>query len=352
MWDAEIQKQKLLTELAELWLLDKNKKLNYSFPPFNIAVISSQNSEWLRDFESILHNAKLNYDIDYYYSNIHGDRSIPDIINAIKSIIFSNEEYKKTNNIDITWKQNKYDFIAFIRWWGWVEWLNWANSPEIVKLVANIDIPIITAIWHTSDKSILDMISKYPCKTPSEWAKIIIDIFEKYKSSLYDYRKNIQSILRFMAVRLKNENKMIYINIINNIKNSTQLLKNELQRNNKEINSLIHLKVIYYKSAFLEFKMIQEMINQVVYKYKKDLQFIKYQIDIWIKTQTKNIKTELNSSYNIIKQHNYERVLKKWYSLTFDKDNKVVNKLEIWWEYLLKNNSWEYSIVVKESLLP
>ena len=368
LWDALLQKQKIIEELWKLNLLTKNKNLKYSFPPFNIALISSENSEWLKDFVAILNNEKVNYSILPFYTNIHGDKSIPDILKSINSIIKENNIYRE-NNLDWNNKENKFDFIAIVRWWGGSEWMNWANNIDIVKLLANVDIPIITAIWHTSDNSLLDMIAKFPCKTPSEWAKIIINIFEKYHDSINDYNERINSKIIFKILQLKSDLKQIFTNIDNQVNSKIIKLDNELNINYKSITSNIKEIWYFYKTENIKyyqfintniqskkhlyqvnlnkFYFIFNQISTLVDKESKELDLINYKISSLLKSQINNLKNNLNQSYKIIQQNDYKIVLNRGYSLVLDENNKVAKQLDIWWEYLLKTKYWDYNIKVK-----
>jgi exonuclease VII large subunit len=191
------------------------------------------------------------------------------------------------------------------------------------------------------------MISKYHCKTPSEWAKIIIDIYDKYKNNLYDIKENIDNCIKISVLKLDWKNKQTYALINNFVSNKLKSIENELQRNILNISSLLQKKSFYYKSELQKYGFISDVIMAKSIYYKQDLDFMKYKIDNWISNQLVNIRQKLWEYYKIIQQHNYNTVLKKWYSLTLDlKTKKVINKLDIWWNYLLKNDYWDYEIEV------
>jgi len=346
LWDALVQKQKIIEELEKLNLLTKNKNLKYSYPPFNIAIISSENSEWLRDFISILNNEKVNYSISPFYSNIHWDKSIPDILKSINSIIKENNIYRK-NNLDWESKENKFDFIAIVRWWGGSEWMNWANNADIVKLLANVDIPIITAIWHTSDNSLLDLIAKFPCKTPSEWAKIIINIYEKYHNTIKDYTIQINWKIELKILQLKADLKQCFNNIDNLIKWKIVRLDTELNRNYQSINTNILSKKHVYQVGLNNYFNIFNNIKLLINKNSEELNLLDYKIKSLLKLQITNLKNNLNQTYKIIQQNNYETVLNRGYSLVLDEKNKVTKELKVGSEYFLKTKDWEYEILVK-----
>lgn len=66
-----------------------------------------------------------------------------------------------------------------------------------------------------------------------------------------------------------------------------------------------------------------------------------------LKLQITNLKNNLNQTYKIIQQNNYETVLNRGYSLVLDEKNKVTKELKVGSEYFLKTKDWEYEILVK-----
>jgi len=65
--------------------------------------------------------------------------------------------------------------------------MNWTNDYDLSKFICELDIPVMSAVGHTIDKNIIDLISKYDCKTPSEAASILINIYREYDDELLEY---------------------------------------------------------------------------------------------------------------------------------------------------------------------
>ncbi len=346
LWNAVIQKQKNIDELKKQWIFDKNKNLHYSYPTFHIAVISSSNSEWLRDFEAILNDEKINYKITYFYTTIHWDKSLPSIINAIKLIQKENNDYI-INNSKLDWKQTKFDFIAFIRWWWGSEGMNWANDLTLTKEAIDTNIPIITGIWHTSDHTLLDIIAKYPCKTPSEWAKIIIDINKKYLEAINAHLNKIWYGIKNHYLIISNQSTNLYNSINSLIKLIHYSYKDNAYKVNINIEKSIHDKLYFYKISLEKFKNINSKIQHILINDLNELWSIYSKIKLLNDYKINNIKSELKNLYTLIKQNDYSSVIKKWYSLLLDSNNKTPNKINKWNDYLLKHRSWEYEIYVK-----
>lgn len=166
--------QFIKNQLLQLGVYDNNKNLPLPILPFNIAIISSQNSQWLTDFLTILNKSWYRYSYELYDTPIHWNDAKEKVYESLRQI------YSDSKN----WK--KIDFVAIIRWWWGSSWIVWQNDFNIAKAICMINIPVIIAVWHTSDRYILDDIAKISAKTPSDAAYLLIQIIENYVIELKD----------------------------------------------------------------------------------------------------------------------------------------------------------------------
>lgn len=174
LWQFQTNLQNIRKELKSLGIFENNKNLPLPFPPFHIAIISSQNSQWLEDFLTILNNSQYKFEYSLYETPIHWNDAKESVYQSLKKIYIDEKDWKKI------------DLVAIVRWWGWSSWIIWQNDINIAKAICNLWIPLILAIWHTSDKYILDEIVRISAKTPSDAAYTIINILEWYSIELKD----------------------------------------------------------------------------------------------------------------------------------------------------------------------
>ena len=289
IWSLEKKKWEDVEYLKNKEVFELNHKTHIWEPSFNIAVISWEKSEWFRDFQTILNESGFVYNLDLFPSLVNGEKASLEVLEQLKNI-----QNKISNGTE-------YNAIAVIRWgWG-SEWMNWTNDRELCEYVCNMSIPIISAVGHTVDQSILDMVAKYDCKTPSEAAQIIIDIYEDYSDNLsaeYDYIKNT-------------------------IDDTFQKYALELQTLSKEIPFHIGKKVQIYKME-LAWLIIEKKIH--------------YQLQY--------ANQSLQNLYKNISSNNPEKILGKWYSLVLDEKWKTVKMLDIWKKYKLLRTEGEYEVEV------
>ena len=95
----------------------------------------------------------------------------------------------------LTSLDQKYDSIVITRGGGSFEDLFGFSQPELVEAIHNFDQPVISAIGHQVDTSLLDLVADCCCPTPSLAAQYIIDINKKFISELEVVRDELRDIL-------------------------------------------------------------------------------------------------------------------------------------------------------------
>ena len=143
----------------------------------SILLITSEQGAAIQDFIYALENN--NSKLDYKIIDVPVQGS-----NCPKVII------DKLNSID----QN-YDSIVITRGGGSFEDLFGFSKPELVEAVHNFNQPVISAIGHQVDTSLLDLVADCCCPTPSLAAQYMIDINKKFISELEVVRDELRDIL-------------------------------------------------------------------------------------------------------------------------------------------------------------
>ena len=293
VWWLEKQKKENIAELKNMWIFYNNKSKEIWFPTIHIAVITWQKSEWFRDFETILEQSGYKYKLTVFNSLVNWEKASREV----------NKQLQIINNKLDDWKQ--FNLVAIIRWWGWSEWMNWTNDLNLCEEVCEMSIPVMSAVWHTVDQSILDMVSKYNCKTPSEAAQILIDIYDEFNENINSEYYYIQNSISDFSEKYKTELNFISKNLPLQISNRIRTYKQQLSNLNID-------KKIKYHSMLL--------INKLEIIYSK------------------------------IESNNPDKILDKWYNLLYNTKWKIVSNINIWEEYVLKNKKDSYLIEIKDKI--
>lgn len=230
----------------------------------NVGLVTSKDGAAIVDFLAMI-NSKAN-DIHIYLApvKVQGNDAADLISNAI-------------NNLD---KLN-LDVIVITRGGGSNEDLSSFNDRKIIKSVFNAKTPIISAIGHNIDTTLIDYTSDLSLQTPTEAGSFLIE-------SYIDYEKNLRNSFKHA--------KFVIDNMLDFRKLSLNLLEtriNKLSPNsliNEKSNSLEKLSHIIDKTIKNTIDYNRSKLNNLSYKFdilEKILEIRKKEIEILL--QDKNI---------------------------------------------------------------
>jgi exodeoxyribonuclease VII large subunit len=172
VWQFEKYKQDTIKILQELGIIDHNRKIQLGFPPYHIAIISSPTSEGLKDFMTILDESGYRVSTTLYPTMIHGNDAKLQVYQTLKTLYQSIQSWQKI------------DLVAIIRGgWG-SHGIMRQNDLNIAKGICYLQVPVMIAIWHTSDQFLLHQLCRFPAKTPSDGAHMIVSMIWQYDSQV------------------------------------------------------------------------------------------------------------------------------------------------------------------------
>ncbi|MCL2587307.1 MAG: exodeoxyribonuclease VII large subunit [Firmicutes bacterium] len=177
-------KEKLQSE----GLFDEGKKRSLPQDPKRIGVITSKQGAVIHDIINVAHRRNPSVDIVLFPVQVQGtgaDKTIADAIGRFTNV----------------------DLIIVARGGGSTEDLSAFNSELVARAVFECQIPIISAIGHETDWTLIDFVADLRAPTPSAAAEVCIPIF-------VDQRQKILQTWNFLNLNI--------LNRLNNISNSVK----------------------------------------------------------------------------------------------------------------------------------
>jgi len=251
---------------AEGYFNDEHKK-PIPFIPNKIGIITSPTGAVIMD---IINRVKDRYPTHLliYPISVQGNKSAGEIIEGI-------EFFNKKINVDT---------IIIARGGGGVEDLLSFNDENVVKATFASKIPIISAIGHETDFTLLDFVADYRASTPTAAAERAVPEKNNLIAKIFALHKQLISSFNLF---LKEKDKDIYqlaksLNI-NNLKNFIREKKDKIKSYEKSFSNLLKDKFKYYQlnlnnifsrlnsldtNKILKrgFSIIRDMNNNVIYK--------------------------------------------------------------------------------------
>jgi exodeoxyribonuclease VII large subunit len=149
--------EQLKSRLSAEGLFDQKHKKSLPFIPEHISVITSPNGAVIHDIKNVL-AARFARPIQLVPANVQGQRASNEIIHAIQMI-----------NL-----QKRSDVIIIARGGGSLEDLQAFNNEQLARAVFASKIPVVSAIGHETDFTIVDFVADFRAPTPSAAASSIV----------------------------------------------------------------------------------------------------------------------------------------------------------------------------------
>lgn len=171
----EKRRQKFLAE----GLFDEVRKKPLPFFPKIIGVITSQTGAVIEDIKHRI-EARAPMHIKLYSSLVQGEKAAAEIIAGIK---FFNKL-----------KTEKPEVIIIARGGGSFEDLLCFNDENLIREVFNSEIPIVSAVGHESDTTLIDYVSDLRAPTPTAAAEFITPVLSELKTDLNSFSEKLNFI--------------------------------------------------------------------------------------------------------------------------------------------------------------
>ena len=160
--DMLLKRQRIIAQLKEEGMFDANRSLSLPMFTQRIAVISSETAAGYGDFCNHLEGNEFGYQFhtSLFAAVMQGEGVERSVIAALDQVNRRVEEF---------------DCVVITRGGGATSDLSGFDTYDLACNVVNFPLPVITAIGHDRDESVLDMVSNVRVKTPTAAAALLID---------------------------------------------------------------------------------------------------------------------------------------------------------------------------------
>lgn len=182
----EETRKKLLQE----GLLDAERKRPIPAYPYRVAILTSKSGAVIRDFMKTTKNEGGIYKIELWDIPVQGLNTAPQIAETIKKAGM----YK-----------DRYDVIVVMRGGGSFEDLAVFNDERIARAAAGSNVPVISAIGHETDTTILDYAADMRAATPTAAALHLSSGYKHARTFISEKTRFLRKMIDTILMR-KNQN--------------------------------------------------------------------------------------------------------------------------------------------------
>ena len=303
--------EKLKKKLQEEGYFDIERKRKIPSFVKSVGLITSDSADAKKDF--LTHLGEHGIKIYFHDARVEGIRSVDTIVDAVR---WFNEN---TKDIEV---------LVITRGGGSLESLQAFNSEEVAKAIYSSRIPVISAVGHENDITIADLVADMRASTPTDAGKILSDDWNKAILRIDEIEQNIYSTFRMQCSEFRNELSRMQQNILTSYKKYLDLQKEKIDEIDRSLSSRFQEIIRQFKNITDRYILcFNQFTNKLIETKKQIISSEKMLHDVtarWYKFLHKFIdaqEKELSLSDPQIK-------LKQGYSITFDKNKKVIKSTE------------------------
>ncbi len=245
-------------KLAAEGLFDQERKKTLSKIPRHIGIITSPTGAVIRD---ILHRLKDRFPrpVTVWPANMQGTKTVVDVVTALRGF----------NNLP---REEQPDLIIVARGGGSLEDLMPFNDEEIVRAVGLSDIPVISAIGHETDTTLIDFVADQRAPTPTAAAEMAVPVRSEliHYLTMFDQRMGQTLFNRFKHYKSE-------LNALGHAMGDPRRVLEPLQQRfdyasqglNHGLEALIRQKKIAFEA--LKPRLSEELMIRVIERLKNDV---------------------------------------------------------------------------------
>ena len=272
-------------------LFDSIHKKRLPFLPTTIGVVTSPTGAVIQD---IIHRIEDRFPLRIllWPVLVQGEKSADQIANAIAGF----------NKL-----AQKPDVLIVARGGGSIEDLWSFNEEIVVKAVFASEIPVISAVGHETDTTLIDYVADVRAPTPTAAAEMAVPVKRELELALTELsRRQRSATLNYL------DNKQTLISATRaTLTNLSLVIANYVQRLDDTTFRFVDASARYLDNLATKLEIVKNTLN---------LNFI----TMWIDGKAK----ELSSLSELLRSYDYKNVLKRGFSLLRDKNQKLIKSIK------------------------
>lgn len=183
----QIAFEQLKAKLESEGLFDASRKKPVPALPRCIGIVTSPQAAALRDILNILRRRHHSASILIFPAQVQGESAASDVSNGVKY-------FNRVKNVDV---------IIVARGGGSAEDLAAFNHEGLARVIAGSGIPIISAIGHETDFTIVDFVADLRAPTPSAAAELVIHSRQEIEEQADSLRLRLTRAMRYRLLIAK-----------------------------------------------------------------------------------------------------------------------------------------------------
>ncbi len=302
-----LEKRKRSLADEGLFLDEKKKKL--PLIPHTIGVITSSSGVVFKD---ILHRLKERFPsrVLLWPVTVQGDKCPFEVATAI-------EGYNKIQSKDLI---PKPDILIIARGGGSIEDLWGFNEENVIRAASRSSIPIISAIGHETDVTLLDYVADKRAPTPSAAAEMAVPVKRDLQANLSSLNeRRLRQIISFFERQKTKINELLRLmpKIENFVSERTQYLDMMVGKLDRGIENFVNQKKLHFARSGIE-SFQPKILKNDLYRKREQVQGFSERLLFTTKVMLDNRKVKLLELGRLCNSLSYRKTLERGYVIVRD----------------------------------
>jgi exodeoxyribonuclease VII large subunit len=179
--------EQLKAKLEAEGLFDAARRKPIPTLPQRIGIVSSPQAAALRDILNILRRRHHGVNVLIYAAQVQGDSAALEVTAGVR-------HFNKTRSVDV---------IIVARGGGSGEDLAAFNHEGLARAIAASEIPVISAIGHETDFTIIDFVADLRAATPSAAAELVIRSRQEIEEQMEGLHRRLEKAVRYQLLMVR-----------------------------------------------------------------------------------------------------------------------------------------------------
>ena len=304
----EERKRKFL----KLGYFENNQKQRLPFLPRSLAIITSKSGAVIQDMiNRVLDRFPLKI---YLFSvSVQGINSSNEISNAIKKI----------NKLKSDKILHDVDAIIIARGGGSVEDLWGFNEENVIISTFESKIPIISAIGHETDVTLIDYVADLRAPTPSAAIELCLPVAKELKRKIFElnsrryvaYQNNLENLKNLLSKMKLSRPKDLLNHKIQSYDFILMNMSNLMNKKIKDIENIFYTNSNLLKPPIILINNLENKFNLLILKFLNSFKKI---ID--------SKKLKLITTLKLMEANSFQKTLEKGFAIVLDNENNIIKK--------------------------
>jgi exodeoxyribonuclease VII large subunit len=307
----QIAFEQLKAKLEAEGLFDSSRKQPIPSLPRRIGIVTSPQAAALRDILNILRRRHHTANILIFPAQVQGETASAEVAAGIRY-------FNKADNVDV---------IIVARGGGSAEDLAAFNDEALARAAAASEIPLISAVGHETDFTILDFVADLRAPTPSAAAELVIRSLQEIEEQAESMHHRLEKAIRYrLLIARQGLTELAQHGAFARI---TDLLHRRQQRLDDQVYRLAHAQRDILERHRRRFETLSSAVRH--YDARRILRGVRQQLDARVAALAATTHTFLLRRHGQLDQLSSQlqalsplAILDRGYALVFDESGNLL----------------------------